>query len=83
MKIRKNVSELLYDCMKTVKEIEPNKEAVAKYLSDYYGEYVDPNKIIVESYGIDSMDTRIDWNTHLVSIIDYCPVGFTDGPLVD
>jgi hypothetical protein len=80
MKIRKNVSEFLDDCMKTVKEIEPTKEAVKKYLSDYYGKEVDIDTITVEKYG--TFDERIGWDTYIVCI-DGNAVGFTNEKLAD
>ena len=64
--------------METVAEIEPTREAVARYLREQWGGLgfgVYPEDIETEAY---CFDARTGWNTFLV-LLDRKAVAFTDG----
>lgn len=85
MKIRAHRA-LLADAMKTVKEIEPTRNAVYDYFLfqipdvemqlDWLGKY-NRGDIEVKPYHYDS---RIGWDTHIVTLKGNA-IGFTDSPL--
>lgn len=83
MKIREHRGGLA-ESMKTVAEIEPTLEALTNYvnskISKYYKHTFTADEICIEKYGRE-IDTRIGWNTHLVSIKGYGVFGMTDGPI--
>lgn len=85
MKIRAH-RELLEDSIKTMKEIEPTRNAVYDYFlqqqddHDLQMEFLDRysrGDIEVKPYHYDS---RILWHTHIVTLKGNA-IGFTDSPL--
>lgn len=70
----------LSDSMKTVQEFEV-KADLTDYLQkdlDKFGFKLKPGDVKIRPYGHDS---RINWNTHIVTIDHYGVAGFTDGIL--
>jgi hypothetical protein len=87
MKFREHRGSLS-ESMETVIEIEPTKEALALAVDAWRRRLGMPLTVIpqVTSANVDVMpyggrDERIGWETHLVTIKGWGPVGFTDGPL--
>jgi len=70
--------------MATVAEIEPTAQAVADHITATWSwslkEAISPNAVKVEKYG-EGIDTRIGWNTHIVTVDGHGVFGMTDGPL--
>lgn len=70
------------DSMATVAEIEPTKEALAKFISEREDRSVKTSHVKVSKYGFDN---RIGWNTYIVESKEeneWGVFGFTDGPLI-
>ena len=70
---------MLDDSMKTVVDVADRAALISLLRSRLL-----PHKVLfndkdlkIEPYGYDS---RINWNTHIVTIEDYGVAGFTDGP---
>lgn len=68
---------LLSEAMKHVAELN-DKQALINKLKDDYKQFIDPDSIndktlVIDSYGFDS---RIDWDTHIVTVIGFGVVGF-------
>lgn len=71
----------LAESMKTVKGFNSKEGLIAdiqKGLDRFGGHELDASNIEVKSYGFDS---RIGWDTHMVFIEGYGPIGFTNGPI--
>lgn len=74
--------------MKTVKEIEPTKEAVLNYfVFEEFFEVADmfkPGVLSEENIEVKPChyDSRIGWDTHIVTLKGNA-IGFTDGPPKD
>lgn len=84
MKIRAHRGGLA-ESMATVAEIEPTSQAVADHITASWsrflnGETITPDMVTVEKYGVDSIDTRIGWDTYIVTVGGRV-FGMTDGPL--
>lgn len=83
MKIRAHRGGLA-ESMATVVEIEPTAQAVADHITAAWdwlldGKVISPDSVKVKKYG-DGVDTRIGWDTYLVTV-DGSVFGMTDGPL--
>ena len=71
------------ESMQTVKEIEPTRKAICEIINDSYKGWpfiVTEDLIKVEKY---AYDDRIKWDTYIVTIDNYGPFGFTNGPTID
>ena len=71
----------LAESMETVQKLE-SKDDLVNYLQSKVNEYdpaVDCSKIIIKPYGYDS---RINWDTHIVTLDGYGVFGFTDKGVV-
>lgn len=68
----------LSESMETVREIASTREAIALEAGLMLGRLVTPDEVRVSPYGYDA---RIMWDTHIVEIDGFGPIGFTDGPL--
>jgi len=75
MRLRKH-RELLDDSMETVVEIDPTMPALVEKIQRDLG--ADGLTVKVEHYCYDS---RIGWDTHIVTIEGIGVYGFTDSPL--
>jgi len=80
MKVREHRGSLI-DSMNTVKNINPSIDSlfsliikVLPFLS------IKKDDIGIEYYGYDS---RIEWNTYIVTIDNYGVFGFTNEPLIN
>lgn len=69
----------LQESMETVVEVVGRSD-LAMHLADVLGRTVTPAALSSSPYG--GMDNRIGWDTHLVMLEGFGPVGFTDAPLV-
>jgi hypothetical protein len=77
----------LDESMATAVDIEPTKVAITKHCNAqytgsastrpmvYHAQYIE-----VKPYGFDS---RINWDTYIVTMSGYGVIGFTDGPVTD
>ena len=71
---------LLADSMETVTEVADLDALLAhirKIFQPYGPTFLDA-EIRIEPYG---RDNRINWDTYIVILPEYGPIGFTDGPL--
>ena len=64
--------------METSREIAATKDALAVEASLYCGRSVAPSEIAVSPYCYDS---RIMWDSHIVEVDGFGPIGFVNGPL--
>lgn len=77
----RNVAELLTESMETVQEFGSSEE-LKIYLNDKYGKFSDSVEDVKFRYL--GMDSRINWDTYLVTIklksrTDFIAAGYTDG----
>ena len=82
MKLREHRA-LFSDSMATTIEIPPTMEALKAVINTELGQFGYP-EITADMIHVDpyyGLDTRNNWDTHIVSIKNYCVYGFTDGPL--
>ena len=70
----------LKDSMKLVVEVEDMKSLVKEIQFDHItidDKYINENTVHIQPYEI--LDSRTNWNTHVVTIDGYGAVGFTNG----
>jgi hypothetical protein len=53
-------------------------EMLASQIAAQIGRSVDVSEIKLVQY---ALDTRNNWDTYLVTVVGFGPVGYTDGPL--
>ena len=76
----------LDESMATVAEIEPTAQAVADHITTAWklllgpGKTITPEIVKVGKYG-DGIDTRIGWDTYIITVDGHGVFGMTDGPL--
>jgi hypothetical protein len=75
----------LDESMKTVIEIEPTKEALRALVVERFKQLGivwlirDRDQVRVDRQGFDE---RTGWDTHIVTVDNWGPVGFTSGPVL-
>jgi hypothetical protein len=71
----------LAESMRTVRPVRDREHLVAIIRASLapYGHSVKPEQISIDPYG--GLDTRIGWDTHLISIEGYGVWGMANGPI--
>ena len=70
----------LEDSMKAVWEVETIDDILQIFKDEFpmLSHLFNQDTVKIKPYGY---DTRIEWDTYIVTIMGLGPVGFTDGPL--
>lgn len=78
-KFRENRASL-EESIKTIVEVSSREELInhIRKLQEQLGVEIDGKDVSIEYYGF---DTRLGWETHIVTDKDRAVLGFTDGPL--
>jgi len=78
MKIREHRGGLT-ESMATVAEIEPTIQSVVAHITNVWKKEISPDSINIKKYGI---DTRIGWDTSIVTVENHGVFGMIDGQLI-